>query len=299
LKRNATKTPFLFSLLRVLLRSLPISVEIALAGGLARLASMIDRKHSAVAMANLDLAYGDEMPAQEKRRIVVRSYENLIITAMETIKAQGASREEILSRVEFENEEILLEALDSGRAIIFITAHFGNWELGALAIGARFTPIAIVGRPLDNRALDAVLRATREQFGITMIPKSRALPMMMKSLKAGTPVGVVVDQNTRTKDGLLVDFFGKEARHTPVVSILARRTDALVVPVYSFSDDYRKWRVRFYPPLEIRKSDDMQKDIEEFTQKQAEVTERVIRSKPDEWFWLHKRWKNRYEEIYR
>lgn len=156
-----------------------------------------------------------------------------------------------------------------------------------------------MGRRLDNTYANKILKATREQFGIEMIDKRHAMKKMVQSLKRGKPLGVVVDQNTRTKEGILINFFGKEARHTPSVSILARKFDAIVIPVYDYTNDFKKWTVEFFEPLVMQKSDDINKDIQTFTQKQADITQKVIEQKPDEWLWLHKRWKNRYKELYR
>ncbi|WP_457608255.1 lipid A biosynthesis lauroyl acyltransferase [Nitratifractor sp.] len=281
------------------MRLIPWSVHLTTIGLFSRLAVRIDRRRTHVARVNLDLAFGDSMPPEEKERIIRRTYENLMVVALDTILNQGASREEILKKVSFQNEKILEEALQSGRPIIFLTAHYGNWELGTLAIAARFTPIRVVGRPLDWTWADRILRSTREQFGVEMIPKRHAMKPMLRSLKERIPVGLVVDQNTAAKDGLLVDFFGHPARHTPAAALLARKTDALVIPVYSESTDYHHWTVTFHEPIPMEKSDDVDEDIRRHVQAQADITEKVIRHKPDEWFWLHQRWKNQFEERYR
>ena len=291
--------PRSFRLLQGTLRLIPRPVHLALIRGAARLARRLDRRHTRIARINLDLAFGNSLPEEEKERIILRTYENLQVLALDTLLNQGASRETILSKVDFENAEILEEALESGRPIIFQTAHYGNWELGTLAIAARFTPIHIVGRPLDNAWANRILTATREQFGIRMIPKKHAMKPMISALKQRIPVGLVVDQNTRTKDGILVDFFGKKARHTPAAALLARKLDALVIPVFSRTEDYRRWTVTFYDPLPMEKTENLDEDIRRHVQAQADITERVIREKPDEWFWFHQRWKNQYPELYR
>ena len=201
--------------------------------------------------------------------------------------------------MDFENIEIVTKALESGKPIVFITAHYGNWELGNLAFAARFIPIHVVGRPLDWHWADRILTATREQFGVRLIPKKRAMREMIKVMKKGGVVGLVVDQNTSDKDGILVDFFGKQARHTPAAAILARKFDALVIPAFSRTRDYRHWTVSFREPIPVSRSEDIERDIRVHVQRQAQVTEEAIREKPDEWFWLHQRWKNQFEALYR
>ena len=291
--------PRSFRLLQGMLRLIPRSVHLALIRATARLAARWDRKHVHIARVNLDLAFGDTLSEAEKRRIILRSYENLQVLALDTLLNQGASREAILAKVDFENAGILERALQSGRPIIFMTAHYGNWELGTLAIAARFTPIHVVGRPLDWPWANRILTATREQFGVRMIPKKSAMKPMISALKQRIPVGLVVDQNTAEKDGILIDFFGKKARHTPAAALLARKTGALVIPVFSRTEDYRRWTVTFHDPLPMEKTENLDEDIRRHVQAQADITERVIRQKPDEWFWFHQRWKNQYEELYR
>ncbi len=293
------KLPKSFKFLQKILCSIPYKIKLNLIGFLAKVAKFFDKKRTFTAKANLDLAFGDSLSENEKQKIIYKTYENLIAVGFDTVCNQGATKEQILSKVRFHNEDILKDALKSGKKIIFLTAHYGNWELGTLAIAAKYTPIAVVGRPLDNSYLNTILTATREQFGVTMIPKKRATKAMIKALLKNTPVGLVVDQNTRTKDGILIEFFGKETRHTPSAAILARKFDALVIPVYSSTNDYKVWDITFYKPLEVIKSDDIDRDIHQMVQLQADITQNIITKKPDEWLWLHQRWKNRYPQIYR
>ncbi len=292
--------PLGFRLVQGILRAIPQPVHRTMIRLTARTAKALDRRHTHIARVNLDLAFGDTMSREEKERIIVRSYENLMIVALDTLFNQGASREAILSKVTFEHEEILHQALQSGKPILFVTAHYGNWELGTLAIAAKFhIPLSVVGRPLDWAWADRILRATREQFGVRMIPKQNAMKAMIRAMKAGEALGLVVDQNTASKQGELIDFFGHKARHTPAAAILARKFDAVVIPVFSRTENDRHWTVTFHTPLPVRKSDDPDADILDQIRRQAAVTEKVIRQKPDEWLWLHQRWKNQYEELYR
>ena len=291
--------PLSFKVIQRVVSAIPISIWIRVSHLLAKVAYRFDKEHTKSAKVNLEIAFGNRLDEHQKRAIIIRSYQNLFMTGLDTILNQGKSRDEILSKVQFKNEHYLKEALESKKPIIFITAHYGNWELGTLAIAAKFTPISVVGRRLDSQYADKILRATREQFGIEMIDKRDAMRKMVQTLKRGKPLGVVVDQNTRTKEGILVNFFGKEARHTHSVSILARKYDAIVIPVYDYTDDFRRWTVEFHEPLVMQKSEDINGDIQAFTQKQADITQKVIEQKPDEWLWLHKRWKNRYKELYR
>ncbi len=296
---SGQKISILFRTLQGVLRAIPWPVHRFVIASASRLAYHTAQSRTHTARVNLDIAFGNTLDASEKKRIILRTYQNLFHLTLDTILNQGASREAILSKVSFENPQILEDALASDRPIIFMTAHYGNWELGTLAIAARFTPIHVVGRPLDWSWADRILTATREQFGIKAIPKKQAMKSMLQALKKRIPVGLVVDQNTSDRDGILVDFFGKKVRHTPAAALLARKLDALVIPVFSHTDDFRRWTITFYPPISVERSSNIDEDIRRHVQAQADITEKVIRQKPNEWFWLHQRWKNQYEELYR
>ena len=290
--------PKSFLIFQKFIKIIPLSWHYKMARVFAHLAYFVDRKHTKIARVNLDIAFGDSKTFKEKKELILSSYENLFIVAIETILLQGISKEKLLGMVEFENEEILLEAIKSGKPITFFTGHYCNWELGILAIGAKFLPLSIVGRPLDWKWADKILTQTREQFGVKLIPKRRAMKQLIKEIKAKRAIGIAVDQNTATKDGLLVDFFGKEARHTPAISVLGRKFDTIIIPVFDYRIGVGKYRVKFFEPIEIKKSRNIDKDILALTQAQAKITQKVVEDEPKFWLWLHARWKNRYGELY-
>ncbi|WP_300365231.1 lipid A biosynthesis lauroyl acyltransferase [Hydrogenimonas sp.] len=287
-----------YHLFRWLVTWTPEKILFPILRGIARFVWFIDRKHRRIARVNLDLAFGDEMSDEEKERIIRRTYENLVFNLADFIRNQGISKEKLLQKVSFENSEYVENELKAGRPIIAITAHYGHWELLPPALAAKFTPLTIVGRPLDSKAMNEILERNRERFDIKLLPKKGALKGLISALKKGRSVGLLVDQNTREKDGILIDFFGKKARHTPAAAILARRLDLKIVPVFIHSDDHRHYVIKFYPPITMEKTNDKDADIIRSVQAQAKITEVVIREKPDEWFWLHQRWKNQYKHLY-
>jgi len=288
-----------FNFFRFLIRVLPDSVMDAIIKGLAWLVYMFDRRHRKIAEVNLDLAYGDALSKEEKEKIIKNVYQNMLYALMDFVKNQGISREALLQKVTFKNEAVLEKARSEGKKVILVTAHYGNWELVALAIAAKFGKMTIIGRSLDAPLMNEILKQNREQFDIELVDKQGAMKAMIQALKADRMLGLLVDQNTAGSEGLLIDFFGKPARHTPSAAILARRFDAVIIPVFITSDDYRHFTLTFYDPIETSRSDDKDADILNSVQKQATITEQVIRQKPQEWFWLHQRWKNQFEERYR
>jgi len=289
---------FLFYTFRFFIKYSPSFISNALLNFLSYIGYTLDKKHRKIARVNLDLAYENRLSYIEKENIIKSCYKNIIYNLADFVKNQASTREEILSKVVFKNEHFLQDALNNNRKIIVQTAHYGNWELLSLSIAAKFSSVSVVGRDLDSAVMNEILTKNREQFDIELISKYGAMKGMMKALKLGRALGVLVDQNTSDKEGLLIDFFGKQARHTPSVAILARKFDAIIIPAFIKTYDFKKYEVCFYEPIEMNSSDDKEKDIFECVQKQADITQKIIEEKPDEWFWLHQRWKNKYEGLY-
>ncbi len=266
---------------------------------LAWLIYIFDKKHRKIIKTNLDFAYGKNMDEKEKERITKKCYKNLVYFLADFIENQGITKEKLAKKITFENEEILKNALKNGEKIILITAHYGNWELIALSMGAFFGKLTGVGRALESNHLDDILKKNREQFNIQMLKKNGAMKGMIQALKKGRILGLLVDQNTADKEGVLINFFGKKARQSHSTALLARKFDAVIVPAFITTDDYKKYKITFYDKITPIKSNDIDKDIKKLTQKQSDAIEKAIRKKPDEWFWFHKRWKNQYEKIYK
>lgn len=260
---------------------------------------IFDTKHRKIIKTNLDFAYGKTMDEEEKNRIVKKCYKNLVYFLADFIENQGISREKLKKKVTFENEEVLEDALKKKERVILITAHYGNWELIALSIGAFFGSATAIGRTLDGKYLNKILKKNREQFDIELLDKNGAMKGMIKALLKGRILGLLVDQNTAESEGVLVNFFGKKARQTHSTALLARKFNAVIIPLFITTDDYKNYKITFYDKISPVKSDDIQKDIVELTQKQSDAIEKAVKKKPDEWFWFHKKWKNQYEEIYK
>lgn len=277
---------------------IPNRVMDYIAKGLASLSYTIDKKHRKIAGVNLELAYGDTLSNEKKMKIIKATYLNLIYLLIDFIKNQGISKDELLAKVTFRNSEIITNAMHNDSKIILMTAHYGNWELLPLSIAAKFGPLTGVGRKLDSDVMDKILSKNRQQFNIEMLDKKGAMRDMISVLKHNRMLGLLVDQNTSEKEGILVDFFGKPVRHTPSAAILARRFDALIIPAFITTEDHRHYEITFYEPIVTKKSEDKERDIFESVQEQAKMTEEIIRKKPQAWLWLHQRWKNKFEEYY-
>lgn len=190
--------------------------------------------------------------------------------------------------IRYEGLEHFTVARDKGRGVLVATAHLGNWELSAFAHALMTAPMHIVVRPLDNPKIDAFVARCRALSGNRIIPKQEAARKVLRALEAGEAVGILIDQNVTLEEGVFVDFFGIPACAGTHFSKFAHHTGAAVVPGFAlWSHEERKHVLRFYP--EIPMSGDVQAD----TQRLHSFLESVIRQHPDQWLWVHRRWKTR------
>jgi Kdo2-lipid IVA lauroyltransferase/acyltransferase len=178
----------------------------------------------------------------------------------------------------------------------YLTGHIGAWELSSFAHALYGYPLHYMARPLDNARLDDLVNRYRCASGNRPIFKNESARVMLKILKDAGTVGILADQNTMPSEGEFVDFFGKLACTTAGLARVALHTDAAVVPGYAYWDEtIQKYRLRFEPPVELIRTGDSERDIFENTQKFAKVMEAIIRKYPEQWIWVHKRWKTRPE----
>lgn len=260
---------------------------------IARLAHFFNKNHRKIILANLNLAFGDSKTALQKQTIIKDVYKNFVHFAFDFIQNQNTTQEKVLQKVTFINEEIFHKALKTQRPIIIQTAHYGNWELLSLAFAAKFGNISIVGRALDSQAINKILSKNRAQFHIQVIDKKNALRPMLKALRQKRFLGVLVDQNTTVNEGIEVKFFNKKVMHSNALSIIAKKTNALIIPVFIQKNSNNYHSIIAYEPLDINFH-----TTEEITQLQSNATQKIIESKPDEYFWFHRRFKHFYKEAY-
>ncbi len=239
------------------------------------------------------------MDAKEVEAIGRYCYRNAALAFSQVIENRTMTLDQLKAKVSFENEEVVRDALEAKRPIIFVTAHYGNWEIAGAAISNFLTPITVIYRKLNNPYFDRYLFESRQCMGIDTVEKSGAARALAKLLKSGGAVTLLTDQNTSKRDGLAVDFFGHPVHQTSTPAFLARKYDALIIPLYTTSEDDEHYIVTFGTPVEVAKSDDSSADILEATQKQASLHEEAIRKAPKYWFWCHRRWKTDYPEIYK
>jgi KDO2-lipid IV(A) lauroyltransferase len=238
-------------------------------------------------MRNLEMAL-PELTATDRRRIVDGVFRSIARLLVAFARLPRIRRENVAEWIRCEGFEHFEEALRGGRGALVATGHLGNWELSAFAHALLASPMHVVVRPLDNPRLDALVARRRTLSGNRIIEKKDFARGILKALYADQAVGILVDQNTSPEYGVFVDFFGIPACANAGFARLAAHSGASVIPGCAlWSEREGRYVLRFYPPVEI--TGDVQAD----TQRVQKRLEAIIREHPDQWLWIHRRWKTR------
>lgn len=246
-----------------------------------------------IAEFNLRLAFPEWTDAQ-REEVTRKMVRNLGWMAAEFARFPRLTRENIEQVLILEDHENFLEGQRRGKGVLYLTGHIGAWELSSFAHALYGYPLHYMARPLDNKRIDALVNQYRCSSGNRPIFKNESARVMLKILKDAGTVGILADQNTMPEEGVFVNFFGKFACTTTGIARVALHTGAAVVPGYAYWDEsIQKYRLRFEPPVELIRTGDAEHDVFENTQKFTRVIEEIIRKYPDQWVWVHKRWKMR------
>jgi Kdo2-lipid IVA lauroyltransferase/acyltransferase len=272
---------------------LPGSLARAAGATVARILLVITPKLRQTAEFNLKLAFPDWSDA--RRRATIRGMtRSLGWMAAEFARMPRYKRRNIEEVIVLDGNENFLAGQRRGKGVLFLTAHIGAWELSSYAHALYGYPLHYMARPLDNAPLDALVNRYRSLSGNAPIFKNESARAMLKILKDAGTIGILADQNTMPQEGVFVDFFGTRACTTAGMARVALHTGAAVVPGYAVWDAaLKKYRLRFEPPLELVRTGDTERDIAENTQLFAKVTEDIVRKYPEQWVWIHARWKTR------
>jgi Kdo2-lipid IVA lauroyltransferase/acyltransferase len=264
-----------------------------LAAGAAQLLLSAMPKLRKTAEFNLKLAFPEWTDAQ-RRVTITKMARNLGWMAAEFAHLPKYTKDNIDSVVVLDGHENFLAAHRRGKGVLYLTGHIGAWELSSYAHALYGFPLHYLARPLDNRPLDALVNRYRGLSGNKPIFKNESARTVLRVIKEGGTVGILADQNTMPDEGVFVNFFGTPACTTTGIARLALHTDAAVVPGYVYWDgNLLKYRLRFDPPVELIRTGNTDRDVMENTQRFAKVIEQVIRKYPEQWVWIHARWKNR------
>jgi KDO2-lipid IV(A) lauroyltransferase len=297
-KRGKAQTALEYATARTVLTGLglmPRHLAVATGCGLARFAYLFGGRLRRTGERNLQLAF-PEMSARERSRILRASFQNLGRLLGEFSRLSRTTPEALKQFITCEGLENLEAAQRRGQGVILFTGHLGAWELSSFALSAFGYPMSFLVRRMDNPKIEPLVERTRTRFGNRSIDKRAAARPMLRILREGGTLGLLVDLNTLPHEGVFVDFFGIPASTTASLATLALRTGAAVLPVFvPWNKEERRFVLHIDPPLEIKETGDRQRDVHELTSQFTSVIEAYVRRYPEQWLWIHKRWNTRPE----
>ena len=250
----------------------------------------VDGRRRELTRANIARAF-PEMPAGEVDALSRAVFAHFGGLTTELLHAVGRPVPEIVARVEFPDAGLAREALRSGRGVLFLTAHLGNWEYSAIGMAASGVKASVVARPLDNPLLDARLAAFRTGNGNAIIEKHDAARGMLRVLRGGGVLGVLADQHVRPPDGIPAPFFGRPASTTSALARIVDRTEALVLPAAAIRVAPSRYRLIVESVLDVRTLPAAEREAGPLTARFNAILEDMIRRHPEQWLWLHNRWR--------
>jgi KDO2-lipid IV(A) lauroyltransferase len=264
---------------------------------IGRALGLLDRPHRRIVRRNLAFAYPD-MDESQRRRLEGRVFRNYGISLFELFQMGFMRPEDVARRMRFYGLENFREALLRRRGVIAVSAHLGSWELGMQALPCVFgMHLTAVAKKFKSNFVENWIHSVRTRFGNAILYKKDSLADMTQILRRGGILAILIDM-ARRKDGVDVQFYGRKATATPAVAMLALRCRAAVLPTFSLREPDGRIGIHAEPEIEMRRTRDLRADLVTNTQRITDVVEGMVRRHPEQWFWLMRRWKEHYPELY-
>ena len=273
---------------------LPLQVNLRIGRVIGRLGFYLDKKHRDIAIRNITTAFGDTKTANELYVLAKKAFENLGMNSMEFCRLPWLTEKNLAGYIECDGFENFKKAYDKGQGVIFLTGHFGNWELMAIFYALKGYPVDIIVRDLDYPVVDEFIRWVRTRAGNRTISKGRSMRELMRVLSKGGIVGVLLDQNVTWSEGVFVNFFNQLACTNKGTALLALASNAAVVPTFIVRER-KGHRIIIGEEITLVNTGDRANDQLNNTAIFTRVIEDFVKKYPEQWFWLHQRWKSRPE----
>jgi len=270
---------------------------IILGGLIGTLAYVIDVPHRRIVRKNLRLAF-PEWSREKNRQTAKRVFQHLGAAFVEICQLATYSQSDVVDRVRVVGAERWRLALDSRQGLIIVSAHLGNWEFG-MQFAACFMqkPALGIAKRIRFKLLNRWVHQLRTRFGTNIISQKGALPEMRQTLRSGGTVGLLVDQSRR-REGVDVNFFGHRVPATPAAAFLSIRCKCPILPIFCIREASGQLTIHVGQPIKTKWSGDLRSDVQANTQLITDAVEGMIRKYPEQWFWVHKRWKKYYPHFY-
>jgi KDO2-lipid IV(A) lauroyltransferase len=273
-----------------LVRPLPMRTVRDIGHRLGRLAFYFDNSRRRIALENLTRAF----PSRSRTEIegIARAmFAHFAAVLLELLKFATMTEAEMTALADVEGADRVNQAYQHGRGVLFLTGHFGYWEVQGVMLPLHAKAASVLARPLDNPYLHEMLERIRCRTGNSVVYRQGAVRRILRELAANRGVAILFDQHLATPDAIYVDFFRRPAATTSAMGALAARTGAAVIPSFSFPIADGRYRLVYDHPIEPPR-DDTPEAIREFTQRCTDVLEMYVRRNPELWLWMHRRWRN-------
>ena len=274
----------------LLMGRLPETAAEKTARFLGRVWFVADKRHRKVAIGNLTHVFGAEKTAADIRRLARRVFGNLVLVIFEIGWMLHLEERDLSRYFRIHGLHHLRAAHRKGRGVLVLTGHVGSWELLAMCVAMLGYPISAIYRPLDFKPLDMFFKTIRGRFGATLYAKKKAMRPVLRGLNKGELVGILLDQNTGVQAGVFVDFFGRPACTNKGLALIALHTKAPVVPVFLIRES-GGYLVEIGPEVPLMNTGHKENDVAANTRQYNRVLEDIVLRYPDQWFWVHRRWK--------
>lgn len=260
---------------------------------LGRLASRIALKQRRRALANLSLAYNGTMTEGERSALMVGVFEHFGRGLVDFLRAPTVTREELEANIVCDGSEYIKDGLAAGRGIIFVTGHIGNWEaLGRYGTQVLGLPLTVIAKDPRDPALAAFLRRQREGFGFSVLSRGESAREALKTLRRNEIICLLADQNS---GDTFAPFFGVPAGTAVGPAALALHTGAALLPIYCLNQEDGRFHIRCFPPISTARTGDRAADEHRVMAEFNLSLESIIREYPNQWLWIHNRWKSSFE----
>jgi KDO2-lipid IV(A) lauroyltransferase len=253
---------------------------------------LADSKHRNIALNNLTRAFGNEKTLDEIKQLAGQVFKNFSRIIFELAWSTGLDSRDFNKYFQVKGLANFKSAFKKNKGVLVVTAHIGNWELLPIIATMTGKEINVVFRPLDFLPLNRLLINLRTRFGLRLISFRHSMREMLRCLKKNEGVVVLIDQNVDWYEGSFVDFFNHRACTNRGPALLALKTEAPVVPLFLVREG-DGFKSEFLPEIPLIKTGDKTKDIEENTRQYNKIIESIIRKYPEQWFWIHQRWKTK------
>ena len=274
---------------RGMVRIAPRRVSLACGAALGALFHRLHASRREVGADNLRATF-PELTEAERRAILRAAFRQIGRHVIDFLSFDAMSRERMMPLIDMEGGEHVERAQAEGRGVMYFAGHYGSWELQIIVHALHFAPITMIARKLDNAPLERLIERIRTRVGTRVLPRQGATRGLLRAIREGESVGMMIDQHISDRSAIRIDFLGRPAATTTAIASLALRFDAPIIPVFALPQGDGRYRMVYEPPIEPPADDDPD-PIRTCTRRCSERLEARIRAEPHLWLWMHRRWR--------